>query len=372
MVVEGVLVKDFSTFKLVFDFAKSLQFSNEGTWEDEYGTIVISMGRNLVSNLLQEWDKESQSYAVILSPIIKGQLTVSPSCRFNNNFLKDIDYILSIGVAREHNVAKEFLLKARNRKQLQLVNVPAPLSNDSFGTNRSSPYFGKVEVPSRESLYPSKIIIDYNLIDRVDDKLNIAGIGEVIGLYYSLCDYYSIRGLSLPEDLINNVERSVYNLITSLKDEKPIWLKLLAINLIEKCLIMRVAKDNQIGAGGDHLIAYALEYHCRNGKDRNCRKLSHGKLVYLGSVAMTALFPEWEYGFFSLESLIDFGMKMDILEHRNLNLLVNMLNNGVIPLALQMRPYRLTSLSLLSSDRIINGWARINKHLSKRGLDDGQ
>ncbi len=361
MVGEGVLVKDFSTLKLVFDFAKSLQFSNEGTWEDEYGTIVISMGRNLVSNLLQEWGKESLSYAVILSPIIKGQVVVPPSHEFISNFLKDVDYILSVGGAQEHNVAKEFLLRAQKGKQSQLVSVPVPLSNDSFGTNRSSPSFGKAEVPSRESLYPSKIIIDFNLLDNVEDKLNIAGIGEVIGLYYSLCDYYSIRGLSPPEDLISNVERSVYNLITSLKGEKAIWLKLHAINLIEKCLIMRVAKDNQIGAGGDHLIAYALEYHCRTGKDGNCRKLSHGKLVYLGSVAMASLFPEWEYRFFSLKNLnlMDVGMKVGILEHEDLNLLVNMLKNGLIPLALRMRPSRPTSLSILSSDRIRNGWIRM-------------
>ena len=365
MVVERYSIKDFETLKLVFNFAKSLQFSNEGTWEDKYGTTVISIERNIVSKLLQEWDGDSRSYAVILSPIIKGQVAVSPNHRFTNNFLKDVDYILSIGGAREHNATKEFLLKANKGKQSQLVSVPVPLSNDSFGTNRSSPYFGKVEVPSRESLYPSKIIIDFNLLDNIEDKLNITGIGEVIGLYYSLCDYYSIRKLSFPESLISDIERNAYNLIISLKGEKTIWLKRLAINLIKKCLIMRVANDNQIGAGGDHLIAYALEYQCRNDKNRNCRKLSHGKLVYLGSVAMASLFPEWEYRFFFLENLIDVGMKVGILELEDLNLLVNMLRNGLIPLSLQMRPSRLTSLSVLSSDRIRNGWVRINKTLKE-------
>jgi len=362
MVIEGHSAEDFYDFDLIFNFTKSLQSSNEGTWEDKYGTTVISMRRDIVSNLLHEWDKESRSYTVIFSPIINGQMAVSPNRRFTNNFLKDVDYILSIGGAREHNIAKEFLLKVKKEKRPQLVTVPVPLSNDSFGTNRSTPYFGKVEVPSRESLYPLKIIIDYNLLDEVEDKLNIVGIGEVVGLYYSLCDFYSIKKSLPPKDLTSNVEKSAYNLITSLKGNKTIWLKLLAINLIEKCLIMRVTKDNQIGAGGDHLIAYALEYHFGRRKDNNCRKLSHGELVYLGSVAMASFFPEWEYGFFSLENLIDFGMEMGILDYRNSNLLVNMLKNGLIPSALQMRPYRLTSLSSLSSDRIRNGWVAINKY----------
>lgn len=355
---------DFKTFKLVFDFTKSLEINNEGTWVDEYGTTIINMGNNLVSKLLKEWNIYSRSYVVITTPLIKGKLAISPNCKFTNNFQKDVDYILSIGGAKEHNVAKEFLSESKEVKQSHLVSVPVPLSNDSFGTNRSSRCFGKVEVPSRETLYPYKIIIDFNLLGDMEKDLNMIGVGEVIGLYYSLCDYYLIRGISPPERLINNVEKNIYNLIISLKGEKIIWLKFLAINLIEKCLIMRVAKDNQIGAGGDHLIAYTLEYSCRNRKkNNNCRKLSHGKLVYLGSVAMAALFPEWEYRIFSLKNIIDLGMGIGIIDFRSLNFLLKMLKIDLIPLALQMRPYRLSSLSTLSSDNVRNGCVRIKKHL---------
>jgi hypothetical protein len=76
---------------------------------------------------------------------------------------------------------------------------------------------------------------------------------------------------------------------------------------------------------------------------------------------MASLFPEWEYKFFSLEKLIDVGIRIGILKFEDLNLLVNMLNNELIALALQMRPSRSTSLSILSSVRIRNSCSRINK-----------
>jgi len=141
-VVKSYLVKDVGTFESVFDFAESLLLNGEGIWRDEYGTTAISMGRNLMPELLRKWDKNSETYGVILSPVIKSHVAVLLNHRFTNNFLNDIDYILSIGGAQEHNIAKEFLLKAK--EEIQLINVPVPLSNDSFGTNRSSPCYGKV------------------------------------------------------------------------------------------------------------------------------------------------------------------------------------------------------------------------------------
>lgn len=357
--------KNLDIFKLVFDFTNSLQLYNEITWSDKYGITLVCIGRNLVTKLIQEWNINSSSYAVILSPLIKGQAPFPLGRRLTNNSLKKVNYILSIGGAREHNVAKELLFKANERNKSELVTVPLPLSNDSFGTNRSSPNFGKVEVPSRETLYPSIIIIDLDLLNNINESLNVLGIGEVIGLYYSLWDYYSIRNLSPPRSLISNIERSIYDLTISLKSDKIIWLKLLATCLIEKCLIMRQARDNQIGAAGDHLIAYALKYNSRNCKDKNYKRYSHGKLVYLGSVAMAGLFPEWEYRFFSLENLINLGIEIGLLDYSDLNLLVDKLKNRLITLALQMRPNRLTYLITVSSNRIRKAWLRINKHLEK-------
>jgi glycerol dehydrogenase-like iron-containing ADH family enzyme len=357
------LIRDFSTFKLVFDFVKSLQRSDEETWVDEYGKMVIKVGRNLVSSLFQEWDKELLSYNVILSPIIKRQIKILANHRFSTEYSKDVDIILSVGGAREHNIAREFLFKKKCDKQSQLITAPVPLTNDSFGTNRSSPYFGKVEFPSRETFYPSKIIIDLDLLEHTNMQENKNGIGEVIGFYYSLYDYYTVRRLSPPKNLIENVERNISNLITSLKEKKVTWIKLLAINLIEKCLIMRKIKDNQIGAGGDHLIAYALENYYKNDKNFNYRVPPHGKLVYLGSVIMASLFPEWKYSFFTLEKLIDIGMRVGILKFEDFNLLLNATNknNKLIKVALQMRPSRPTSLSNLSPARIRDSYVKINE-----------
>ncbi|MEM0173784.1 MAG: hypothetical protein QXI16_04680, partial [Sulfolobaceae archaeon] len=56
-----------------------------------------------------------------------------------------------------------------------------------------------------------------------------------------------------------------------------------------------------------------------------------------------------------------------ILKHKSLMLLlVNMLGNGLISLAMKMRPHRLTSLSTLSLDEMRASSDRIVKYLSKR------
>ncbi|MEM3592969.1 MAG: hypothetical protein QXW67_03705 [Candidatus Micrarchaeia archaeon] len=61
---------------------------------------------------------------------------------------------------------KEYIVKVKKENRPQLITAPIHLSNDSFGTNRSSSCFGKVEVPSRESVYPQEIIIDFNLLEQ--------------------------------------------------------------------------------------------------------------------------------------------------------------------------------------------------------------
>lgn len=315
-----------------------------------------------MSRRLKELNMQRQKYSVILTPMIKGKIAVPENAQFSATTLKNVDYVFSIGGAFEHNIAKEALSKNGGRTKPQLVTVPISLSNDSFCTNRSSLCFDRIEVASRETLYPSEIMIDFEILENIDQRLNVLGFGEVVGLYYSVRDYFLVKRLPKVDALITKIEEGTRKLMLSFAVKRHIWLKHLAMNLLAKCLIMRLAKDNQIGAGGDHLIAYALEYIHRNAKRFDYR-LSHGESVYLGSLCLAALFPEWEYGFFTLENLVNLGKAFGILNSINLDLLAKTLKNGLIPLATSMRPGRQTVLSILTKNEVKNGWKRLCVYL---------
>ena len=354
---------DKERFMWVFNFIKLLEDNSKAVWTDKYGNTSVIMGRDLLSELLHEWKRCSQNYVVVTSPIIKDKINIPSSCLFKKGFVEDVSKILSIGGAKEHNLAKEFLFKNEQNKFVEFITVPVPLSNDSFCTNRFSSHYGNIVTPSLGSACPSKIIVDFDILTDIENNLNMRGIGEVVGLYYSIWDYYSVRKLSPPKETISNIEYDIQRLITALRIQEKNWLKLLSIGLIKKCFIMRVFKDHQIGAGGDHLIAYGIEHYLKNTESFS-ESFSHGKLVYLGSVAMAALFPEWEYGFFSLKNLIDVGIKLNLINYDNLNLLIYFFNKGIIPnFAIKTRPQRPTSLSTISQHKIKEATIRLDEYI---------
>lgn len=354
-----------NTLDTVLDFSKSLASKKQGTWKDSYGTCEIYLGRNIVCNLLSNWDRNSLNYRVVISPVVNTLLPLVSGKILTDNPETKPDYILSIGGAREHNLAKEFLHTHRKNQKTVLVAVPVPLSNDSFGTNRSSAEYGKVEVSSRESVYPNEIFVDFELLRSLPYSLNAPGIGEVIGQYFSLQDYCNVRGMPIPNRLLIDLERSMTELEVYFRKNNGKYLELLAINLIKKCLIMRAVKDHQIGAGGDHLIAYALEYTSKQSDEYNPMKLNHGELVYLGSIIMSALFPEWEFGSFSLNTLIDFGRDPGFFP-KALPILKSKLSENLIKSAIQMRSSRPTLLSTLSLEKVRNGHVRIAEKLKEK------
>lgn len=369
MAVERQSTTNAHSFGSVFDFVGSFQHNAEGTWSDRYGTTVISIGRRLVFQLLQELNRQKQTYSVISSPVIEHEFNSAVDYHRTDGFLKNKKYLISIGAAKEHNIAKELLSNSDVKECPQLITVPLPLTNDSFCTNRSSQCFGRVDVPSRETVYPSRIIIDIDLLGSIDEKLNLAGVGEVIGAYYSIRDYYSIRKLPIPSRLITGVKSSIQSLIFSLRDRRTTWLKQLALNLIAKCLIMRVKRNNQIGAGGDHLLAYSLELIDKKLNNRDARRISHGEFVYLGSLVMAALFPDWEQEFMSLRSMIEVGRSAHLLTKRHVNLLIAASRHQLISMAAQMRPNRPTILTTLLPDQIESRLSTLNTMLRLHVFD---
>lgn len=133
--VASPLAKGVNNFESVFQFAESIRFSNEDTWRDSQGATAIIIGRNLLPKLLQEICRQLQNYSIIISPLIEGKLNVSPSHGFDKRHLINVGYVISIGGAREHNIAKEFISSINKGRRPQLITALVPLSNDSFCTN---------------------------------------------------------------------------------------------------------------------------------------------------------------------------------------------------------------------------------------------
>jgi len=352
----------FEKFDAVIAFLRKLHCNNYGIWKDTYGITLIRIGENVLNKHLRKLNK--QKYAVVISPTIIQKINISSNLSMSCNCIRDLNSILSIGGALEHNFAKELIFTHHKDKEVHYVAVPVPLSNDSFCTNRSSHCLGRIEIPTRETLYPSEILIDISLLKNVNQRLNLMGLGEAIGFYYSLMDYCIVRKMLPPKKIMTIIERQVSKLaLHSKRLNKRNWLKKLSMVLLLKCLVMRINRDNQIGAGGDHLLAYAFEHSQKIYNKYSVKKFTHGEYVFIGSILMASLFPEWQFGFFSLKNLLNFGRTAGLLKNQVISLLVKQPKMALVKLSLQLRPRRPTVLSLLSSKQIENARIKLNEYL---------
>ena len=188
----------------VFDFSDNLKLKNRAIWEDCEGITEVVVGNNIIQ---QNIDNLCIEYILISSALYKKIGAPLLQCRNNNSETRFADYIVSIGSALEHNSAREFIFNMEKDKRPQLITIPFPLANDSFGTNRSNLNFGQPEKPSRETSYPSYIFIDLRLLDMIDWRLNLIGLGEIIGLYYSIYDYHTVNKLSFDQSLLEEYEK---------------------------------------------------------------------------------------------------------------------------------------------------------------------
>jgi glycerol dehydrogenase-like iron-containing ADH family enzyme len=358
-------MKESLHFNEILSFLSNLSAKCSGVWTDKYCSTRITIGDNLIDSTVETAERESTGYYIKYTPIIEGLIS-QEMIKASDLNISRASYLISIGGTNEHNYIKEYCSSMPNRKKM--ICVPVPLSNDSFCTNRSSRLCDDVLVESRETTYPTEILIDLSILGKLEKYLNLVGLGEVIGFYYSLRDYSYTNNEQIDRSLINRLEENITDIVDHLHNYGNEWLKRLAQSLILKCLVMRVMENNRIGAGGDHLIAYALEsLNSRNNREADTR-LPHGELVFCGSIVMSALLPQWDYKIFSLERLIAFGRENGFLHDRTIGVLLGGLNAQLIQLAISSRPNRKTILMSLSEEDISKGLLLLRTAL---GVCDG-
>lgn len=322
-------------FTSVIHFCSSLEENGVGVWEDSFGKYRITIDQINLMEKLRSIPNPRIFYS-------KGVADFLPEL-VNFNDGKSPSSAISIGTFNNHNTAKLFCIE----KECHLITVPAPLSNDSFGTNRVQ--YQKYH-PSTRGVFPSETIIDCNLIKQFPYSSNLLGLGEFIGLYFSIIDYCYSRNLEIPVDVINYIIKRCEKISRTITCDDSFCVQL-GVNLIFKCLIMRKNIDHQIGCGIDHLLGGYLETKLN---------IPHGHAIFLGCLISTLFFPEWQEFGLDIHKLISFGKSNGWLTRAIINKLTEITPEYLVNGALKLRPDRPTMLRTVSPKKTGGMWEQLN------------
>lgn len=316
----------------LISFSEELSQKREAIWEDEYGRYAVLIGNSIL-------DKE-------LEVIKPRRIYYSEEIQWNGLLDKKWAYndhstsIVSVGSFQSHNRARIECEK----HSLSLFTVPAPISNDSFCTNRCSYQFNKA---SQKCIFPQKTIIDLDLLmDTCPINVNALGYGEVLGLYTSVLDYCFTHSLSVPTDILRYLVHQCMIMEREFQNNQRQFLSLLSAALVFKCLVMRINYDHQIGCGCDHSLALTLEDEMQ---------IPHGSAVLLGVFLSLKLFPQWqEYGI-SISDVVSSGRKLNIID-ADLIIKLNELDfSNLLAKAKRLRPNRPSLLQNVDIKKTLKG-----------------
>ncbi len=303
----------------VMSATNQLESDSEYTFCDGLGSYVIKVGDSILEDELLAL----QNKRIVRSPSISKELT---EVSFPDE-IGPAEFVVSIGSCGTHDSARRLAKECG----ASLITVPAPLTNDSFGTNRLS---GESGTESTSSLYASRSLVDTRLLARFSRKVNLLAIGEFVGLYYSVNDYCDIGDHSVPSKLMATIVARYHDLCRPEMGYRS-FLRKMACALVLKCLVMRINLDHRIGCGIDHMLANVLEPGLG---------LPHGRAVYLGSIIAAGLFPDWQLYGLSPESLIRNGLSIGIITVADLRAVASVDMSWLVKSAMGLRSNRQTVL----------------------------
>lgn len=323
----------------LIDFWKILNNRGEAVWKDGAGTLDVVIAKNVVSLVQQR----SQYLVIAEDHRFLDHLRIDTS-----SYSHDVKQVISIGSNSAHNKAKQLCLV----KGYALVTIPVPLSNDSFCTNRYTDF--NIEGCSLPCHFPREVIIDLSLLGLVPPETNLLGLGEYLGSYCSVLDYYTVRHLPIPDELVSFLANSFQDAFRLQARDYQQYLYRIATLLIFKCLMMRTSMDYQVGCGIDHMLGKAFE---------SLFNMAHGRAVFWGCLVALALFPEWEAYGISCNGLITGGRKLRWIQDTDIDLLSRMELENLVKLAIEARPGRPSILREMTRERIVsaevNLWAAL-------------
>ena len=301
----------------------------------------------LTNDNYAEWHDQWGDYSVQIGDYLLQHYLGKEECLFLVSDFLDLKYhepdafsqIVSIGGFQVHNQGK----KEAKSLNYDLTTIPIPLSNDSFGTNRYS-ITDNEQSPSIRSDYPRRTIIDLQELEKFGICHSYNGVGEFLGLYYSVIDYAQKDDIAPDKECLSYIIENIEHLVYLFNDgNERETLRYIAIVLVIKILIMRINEDHRIGCGIDHSIARILERE---------HKYPHGKAVYIGCLIVSLLLPEWEKWGLSFSLLKDLGHSLGFLGKEDLVILHQTNIEDLVQEAILIRQDRKTMLQRLSKEQI--------------------
>jgi len=324
----------------IFKFFEIMSKNQSSTWSDKYGNYEVFIFKGGAEKKIKEFKNANFLVADFLCDMSFFQ------CYFDREELEFPEILVSIGSFDVHNLAKQqgSLLNSH------LVTIPLPLANDSFGTNRCN-LLGN---PSFQCIYPNITIIDTYLLSQFKPKENLNGIGEFVGLYFSIIDYCITRNLLFPVDILLFISNNLEVLVRLYYEDYEQFLRRLSVLLVFKCLVMRTSESHQIGCGLDHLFAGHIE---------EVLKIPHGKAVYIGCILAFVLNPAFKKFGFSLVRLIQIGLKLNWINTKEI---IPFLDYRTIVKAVETRSNRITVLNGVRKENCELAFERIYDILKRK------
>ena len=256
----------------------------------------IRYGRHLVRSTSTQWP----SYVAVSSPtayrMTEPHLSRRPEVvgypeamdfgylkRFTEGLPDDVDLVVGIGGGLVLDASKYVALS----KRLPLVLIPTIVSTGAIIHSVFAEWEGRNlgDMKNWPWIDPEYVLVDYDIVLSAPDHLNIAGVGDVLCGYSSVCEWKHRESLGVGEPYDESVTADMNAHHARIVESLPRTLSAGgSLTPASVKLIMNAIKDRDGNSvrhpdapAGDHAFIVAAEL-------ANDRSWVHGELAALGTV----------------------------------------------------------------------------------------
>lgn len=245
--------------------------------------IVSREDEFLVSTMAEPWEIVKDKIGGIPRKVIFVESMEKNVVKKLEASIPHINLAIGIGGGSPIDFAKYVAWK----RKIPLITVPSITSVDAPITKEIAVRIdGKVRYIGK--VIPKKILIDYCLIKKAPERLNKAGVGDILSSHTALFDWKlaARRGMeNYDEEIVRKAEGLLSLLEENVEEIRKITnegIKLLMQLFLEENKLCWNFGNSRPEEGSEHLFAYNMEYLTR-------KHFIHGELVCAGIILMSYL-----------------------------------------------------------------------------------
>ncbi len=193
------------------------------------------------------------------------------------------EIIIGMGGGKSIDVAK-YAAKEANK---EMISVPTAASHDGIASQFSS-LKGVNGPTSVRTVAPIAVIADTEVIAKAPKKLNLAGVGDILGKFSAVRDWrlaHRLKGEyygSYAASLALMSAKHILRYVGALKRMDEEGVRILVEALISSGVAMCIAGSSRPASGSEHLFSHALDKIAGG-------PALHGEQVALGTIMMLYL-----------------------------------------------------------------------------------